>query len=40
MIVGGVFDVFEVGKITGVGQGIGVDDAVLRVFIDEEPDEV
>ena len=37
-IVGGYFDVLQVGQVAGIGQFVEIDDAVIRVFLDEETD--
>lgn len=39
-VVGSVFDVTQIGKIAGVGELIDIDDAVVGVFVDKEPDYV
>jgi len=39
-VVGGVVDAFEVFQVTGVGECIQVDDAILRMVLDPVADEV
>jgi len=34
------FNITEVGEVAGIGEGIQIDDAVLRVFVHEEPHKV
>ena len=39
-IVGGVFDVAEVGEVARIGQQVEVDDSIVGVFRDEQPHDV
>ena len=39
-VVGTILYVLEIGKVAGIGQFIEIDDAVIRVFPDEMPDQV
>ena len=37
-VVGGVFNIFEIGKVARIGQFVEVDDAVVRILVDEPAD--
>ncbi len=39
-IIGFILYIFEVSQVTGIGEGIEVDDAVLRVFVNEKADDM
>ena len=40
MVIVAILDIFEIGKIACVCQFVEIDDVVLRIFVDEEPNDV